>query len=144
MNDDELDGLISPSAVTKSPPEQRPIVNHDNENLIFGFSERRMRVLFGYICAAAVALTSGVVFLVSVYLVIVSGVWIRVAEEHFAAMIGLPAAALTAFFVVLILSNVAGAIEVKFYGIEFRGAATPVIFWLLCYLGIAASIKMVW
>lgn len=144
MDDRELDGVMSPSTVTESLAEQRPIVDHENENLIFGLSERRVRVLFGYLCAAAVALTSGVVFLVSVYYAIVSGVWIRVAEAHFAAMIGLPAAALTAFFVVLILSNVAGAIEVKFYGIEFRGAATPVVFWLFCYLGIAASIKMLW
>jgi hypothetical protein len=70
--------------------------------------------------------------------------WIPVAKEHFAAVVGLPSASLASFIVVLVLRISAGPIEFEAWGLKFKGAAAPIVFWILCYLSIAASIKMLW
>jgi hypothetical protein len=63
---------------------------------------------------------------------------------HFPAMAGLPFAALCALFVVTILRVTQGPIEFEGLGFKFRGASGPIVLWVLCYLVIVASIKLVW
>jgi hypothetical protein len=70
--------------------------------------------------------------------------WYRVSQDHFAAVVGLPAAAVAALFLVLVLRIASGPIEVEFGSLKFKGAAAPIVFWLLCFLAIAGSIKMLW
>jgi hypothetical protein len=53
-------------------------------------------------------------------------------------------ATLAALFLVLVLRMAAGPIEVKMGGLEFKGAAAPIVFWLICFLAIAISIKSLW
>jgi hypothetical protein len=69
---------------------------------------------------------------------------IEIIRVHFAAIVGLPAAAIAALFIVLILEHIAGTVEFEGFGFKFRGAAGPVILWLFCFLAIASSIRLVW
>jgi hypothetical protein len=71
--------------------------------------------------------------------------WIeQLAKDHFAATIGLPCAALAALLLVTILEMNAGRIQFKVFGFEFKGAAGPIVMWVLCFLAIAAAIKLLW
>jgi hypothetical protein len=67
-----------------------------------------------------------------------------VAREHFAATVGLPFAALAALVIVVVLEISAGPIEFEGFGLKFKGAADPVVFWILVFLAINASIKLLW
>jgi hypothetical protein len=66
------------------------------------------------------------------------------AAEHFATIVGVPLAALAAFGLVVTLDVVAGHIEFKGLGFEFRGAAGPIIMWVICFLAIVLAIYMTW
>lgn len=67
-----------------------------------------------------------------------------VAREHFAATVGLPFAGLAALVVVVVLEISAGPIQFEGFGLKFSGAAGPVVFWVVVFLAIAASIKLLW
>ncbi len=70
--------------------------------------------------------------------------WIPIAKEHFSAIVGLPMAALASLCIVLVLRISSGPLEFEGWGLKFKGAAAPIVFWLLCFLAIAASIRMLW
>jgi len=81
--------------------------------------------------------------------VLIQGIWIdgwmiAVAKQHFAAVIGLPAAAVAALFLVIVLQLTSGSIELVAFGIQFRGAAGPVIMWILSFLAISWMVKLLW
>lgn len=71
---------------------------------------------------------------------------IGVFRDHFAAMIGLPFAALLSFILVVLLEVRFDSIEMEaFHGfIKFRGASGPIVLWILCFLSIASSIRLLW
>jgi hypothetical protein len=70
--------------------------------------------------------------------------WIPIAKAHFAAIVGLPMAALASLCIVLILRISSGPVEFEAWGLKFKGAAAPIVFWILCFLVIAVCIKMLW
>jgi hypothetical protein len=70
--------------------------------------------------------------------------WLKVTQDHFAAIVGLPASAVGALFLVLVLRMAEGPIEFEVGAVKFKGAAAPIVFWLLCFLGMASAIKMLW
>lgn len=71
--------------------------------------------------------------------------WNELALQHFAAMVGIPVAALVAIFVVLALgATVEGPIEVKGLSFEFKGAAGPAILWAILFLAFAGAIRLLW
>jgi len=74
----------------------------------------------------------------------VDQLWVPIAREHFAVIVGLPMAALASLCIVLVLRISSGPIEFEVWGLKFKGAAAPIVFWILCYLSIAVSIKILW
>ena len=100
--------------------------------------------------AASWLIVLGVAAFVAVFLFgaawdILHEAWLLdIAREHFAATIGLPFAALAALVIVVILEISAGPIEFDGFGLKFKGAAGPVVFWILVFLAISASIKLLW
>jgi hypothetical protein len=70
--------------------------------------------------------------------------WLSIAQQHFAAAIGLPMSAIAALFIVLVLRLASGSIEVELGPLKFKGAAAPVVFWLICFIAIALMIKLLW
>ena len=65
-------------------------------------------------------------------------------RDHFAATVGLPFAAIVSLILILILRETTGKLEFEALGFEFRGASAPVLLWVLCYLAITLSIKLLW
>src|SRR5437879_4967634 len=61
--------------------------------------------------------------------------WVeQLAKEHFAAMVGLPSAALAALLLVTLLEMNAGRVELKAPGFELKGAGGPILMWVICFL----------
>jgi hypothetical protein len=62
-------------------------------------------------------------------------------------MFGLPISAVTAFAVVSLLEQLApatsGKMEFKAFGLHFSGPAGPVTLWVVVYLVLVASMKIV-
>jgi len=68
-----------------------------------------------------------------------------ISVQHFAAVIGLPLAAILSLFVVLLFRVVSGEkISVNLLGFKFEGASGPVIMWVICFLAVALSIGALW
>lgn len=65
-------------------------------------------------------------------------------QNHFAALMGVPMAALMAMCVVILLRYSAGPIEFKVPGVHFTGASGQVAFWVVCFLSIITAIKLLW
>jgi hypothetical protein len=71
--------------------------------------------------------------------------WIlALVEKHFAALLGTPAAAATAFFVVTLLKVTSGPIEFEALGVKFHGASGPIVLWILCFGALAAALYFLW
>jgi hypothetical protein len=49
------------------------------------------------------------------------------ARVHYATVVGVPCCGLGALFIVLLLRNIAGAIQFKAFSLEFKGASGPII-----------------
>jgi hypothetical protein len=70
---------------------------------------------------------------------------LALVQQHYAALIGLPFAAFGALGLVLLLeSHYNQQIEFKALGFEFQGASGPIILWVVCFLSIALSMKLLW
>ncbi len=60
------------------------------------------------------------------------------------AIIGLPAAFLSSYCLVLFLEASSGRIEFEALGFKFRGAAGPIIMWIFVFLAIVVGIAILW
>ena len=69
---------------------------------------------------------------------------VRIAEKHFAVVIGLPLSALLSAFIVVALKQSGGPIKFEGLGFKFDGASGQVILWVICFLSISVAIKMLW
>jgi hypothetical protein len=69
----------------------------------------------------------------------------RISIKHFPTVIGLPMAAITSLFIVLVCDVIAGdKIKFKVWGLEFEGGSGQVILWVVVFLAIATAIKLLW
>jgi hypothetical protein len=64
--------------------------------------------------------------------------------RHFATIFGLPAAAAASLLVVLVTRAVSGPMSVSFLGLNFRGAASEAIMWVICFLAISYALQCTW
>lgn len=87
--------------------------------------------------AAVVVLSGLLVFLPP-------GVLLEIATKHFAAVVGLPFAALLSAFIVVALHHAAGPLKFEGLGFKFEGGAGEVILWVVCFLAIAGAIRLLW
>jgi hypothetical protein len=66
------------------------------------------------------------------------------ARVHYATVVGVPCCGLGALFIVLLLRNVAGAIQFKAFSLEFKGASGPIIMWILCFWALTFAMMKTW
>ena len=64
--------------------------------------------------------------------------------RNYLIFFGMPYAAFFAYFMVITLESGRGPIEVDFSGLKFKGAAGPLIFWLLIFLSVQLGFKLFW
>ena len=71
--------------------------------------------------------------------------WLLViVQKHFAAVIVTPLAMIASIVIVSLFKYQSDSIEVEFIGFKFKGAAGPVIMWILVFLSIVYAIKLLW
>lgn len=102
-----------------------------------------MRKALSWVAVVGAGVFTTVIFAV----VLIAGLhafWNDVALKHVPTIIGLPAAAIASLGLVLLLRTVAGNIETKALGFEFKGAAGPIVMWILCFLAITLAINKTW
>ncbi len=66
------------------------------------------------------------------------------AKQHAPVTFGLPIAAAVSLLLILVLRETTGKLEFEALGFKFRGASGPVVLWVLCYLAMTLSIKLLW
>jgi hypothetical protein len=75
----------------------------------------------------------------------VSSSWlIQIIHDHYAALVGTPMSAVTAFCIVSLLKVTSGPIEFEAFAFKFRGASGPIILWVLCFLSVAMAFHVLW
>jgi hypothetical protein len=67
-----------------------------------------------------------------------------ILQDHYQAIIGLPAAAVVSFIVVVFLRHIEGPIEFEGLGFKLKGAAGQAVMWVVCFLTLAGAIKLLW
>jgi hypothetical protein len=67
-----------------------------------------------------------------------------ILQRHYAALVGTPMSAMTAFCVVSILKATSGPIELDAFGVKFRGASGPIILWAICFLAVVSAFHLLW
>lgn len=82
--------------------------------------------------------------LLIVALLYTSGKLLKLADEHAAAIIGVPWAGGAAFTVVLVLRSSFGSVNFKIFGTEFEGASGPIVMWVFCFLVEIIAMKALW
>ena len=106
--------------------------------------EERLRKLESWVAVVGTALFAGASLCLMLYAEVTGKAWMQITRLHFLTIIGVPAAAIASLGLVLLLRTVAGNIEAKFLGLEFRGAAGPIIMWILCFLSITLAMAKTW
>ena len=69
--------------------------------------------------------------------------WLFV-KYNYLVFFGMPYAAFFAYYLVVTLESSRGPIEVEFFQLKFRGAAGPLVFWLLIFLAVLLGFKLFW
>jgi hypothetical protein len=87
---------------------------------------------------------TSVIILIYMFFSISDVQWNKILLERFAVVVGLPMAALLAVFIVLVFKFSEGPIEFEGIGFKFKGASGQVILWVMCFVAIAVSIKLLW
>ena len=68
----------------------------------------------------------------------------QIVLKQFAAVVGVPSAALASLCLVMFLEHTAGPVEFEALGFKFKGASGPIVLWVFCFLSIVGAIKLVW
>lgn len=69
---------------------------------------------------------------------------LEITRKNFAAIVGLPVAAVFAVFLVVVLQQTSGPVKFEGLGFRFEGTSGQVVLWTLCFLSMAAAIKLLW
>ena len=74
-----------------------------------------------------------------------NGWLVNIIDEQYAATVGVPLSAVTAFCIVTLLNVISkGDIEFSFLGMSFKGASGPVILWVICFLTVVFGFSLLW
>jgi hypothetical protein len=107
-------------------------------------AKRLLRTVLSWVMFGGATLFSAL-FLGGVAMSMLYRPWfLHTMQDHLAAAVGLPLAAIVSFCLVMILEFRAGPIEFEGLGFKFRGAAGPIVLWVLCFAIITAAIKLLW
>lgn len=84
------------------------------------------------------------IYLLVLVLSIYRGDVLNLPYQHAGTIFGVPSAVVVSLAVVLLLRTVAGNIQFKVLGMEFKGASGPIIMWILCFLALILAIVRTW
>ena len=71
--------------------------------------------------------------------------FLQMIREHPAGTLGVDMGTISAFSVVAVLDVFArDPIEIRFFQFELKGAAGPVVLWVVCFLAFVAGAELLW
>ena len=97
-----------------------------------------------YAGLAAGLIGSVVVFPIAVVLQMSDAEFRRIAMAHLPLFLGVPAAVMSAFCIVLLFRTAEGQIRFEVLGLKVEGASGPILMWALCFLVIVLAIRVLW
>lgn len=105
-----------------------------------------VRQVVTWLCVACGPVLAAITFFPIIRAALQQRQWLLVIfRQHYAAIFGLPSAALLAFMLVVVFEARFDNIEMEIANlVKFRGASGPIILWILCFLSIASAIKLLW
>jgi hypothetical protein len=109
--------------------------------------EEHCKKVSKWIVILGVTIFSGFFFGYFGYNVYSNGWIVEILKNHFAATVSLPMSAIAALFIILTFRFTTGdqiEIRIQPLGVEFEGAAGPVVFWILCFLAFIVGLKLLW
>jgi hypothetical protein len=71
-------------------------------------------------------------------------VLLEITKRNFAAIVGLPIAAIFSVFLVVVLQQTSGPVKFEGLGFKFEGTSGQVVLWILCFMSMAGAIKLLW
>ncbi|MCZ4311875.1 hypothetical protein O4H66_00520 [Comamonadaceae bacterium G21597-S1] len=71
-------------------------------------------------------------------------VQLQIVQDHFAAIVGLPVAAIFSAFLVVVLQQTSGPVRFEGLGFKFEGTSGQVVLWVFCFLAITVAIRLLW
>lgn len=71
---------------------------------------------------------------------------IEMLKEHYAAIVGLPAAAAGSFVVIILAHQFSDQklVKISMGTVDIEGPAGPALLWVVCFLAMAFAIRIVW
>ena len=69
---------------------------------------------------------------------------VQIAKAHYAAAIGLPLMAIAALLIVSTFRITAGDLDFELFGMRLKGAAGPVVLWVIVYLAMVLGVAVLW
>lgn len=105
-------------------------------------SERIRRIMGWSIVAAGLGFIGW--FAWEIFMGSLRPVVLRMSHLHYATVVGIPCSGLGALFIVLLLRTVAGDVQFKAFGFEFKGASGPIIMWILCFGALVLAMAKTW
>ena len=105
-----------------------------------------VRQVVTWLCVACGPALAAITFFPVIRAALQQQQWLLVIfRQHYAAIFGLPSAALLSFMLVVVFEARFDNIEMEIANlVKFRGASGPIILWILCFLSIASAIKLLW
>jgi hypothetical protein len=129
--------MATPAPADRDPPGRRPAA-----------SSLKSMATWGVVVGTAVWTAFFFAFLVASALfpdVVPDSWFLRMVREHPGGTLGLAISAISAFSVVAILDVLShDPIEIRLPGFELKGAAGPVVLWVVCFLAIVAGGETLW
>ena len=71
-------------------------------------------------------------------------IMLGIVKQNFAAIVGLPFAAVFSIFLVVMLQQTSGPVKFEGLGFQFEGTSGQVVLWVFCFLSITGAIKLLW
>ena len=96
----------------------------------------------GRIAAFAVLATVVIVLLMFVHAVWNDANANKIVGDNFRVIIGLPVAGIFSAVIIVLFRTTEGTIRFKAFGFTFEGASGPIIMWVICFLAIVGSIRL--
>jgi len=103
----------------------------------------RPKVILTWVLAVAIPIAAATV-LTGFLSLIPYEVMLDIASKNFAAIVGLPVAAVFAVFLVVVLQQTSGPVKFEGLGFRFEGTSGQVVLWIFCFLAMAGPIKLLW
>jgi hypothetical protein len=126
-------------------PSDKPKISAEDHPFIL--SDTKLRRLVSWFAVGGISVLSACTFGFMGYEAIFGrpspeNWFLRLVEMHYAALLGGPAAAATAFYVVTLLKVTSGPIEFEALGVKFHGASGPIVLWIFCFGAVVAAIYL--